>query len=93
MKKFKDIVMGDTVYDSWKKNIESIEKEVDDNEKILISITGKTNGGLVPEEVRTSKEYIEANRNFSQSFKKLQNYNKNSPVDFKRQRSKESRNR
>jgi len=78
-------------YSFWKVNKGTLEDDVDNMEKSLKDIAGVTNGGLVPEKIRTSKEYIKADQMFRRAFKKLQDFNKKSPKAFQRKLSKETR--
>jgi len=78
-------------YEIWKLNKQTLEDNVDIREKVLLSITGKTNGGVLPEKIRTSKEYQEANKNFKKAFKELQDFNKKSPKEFQKRFRKETR--
>jgi hypothetical protein len=75
----------------WKVNKSTLEDEVDRLDKALKNIVGNTNGGLVPDVIRTSKEYEKANAMFKKAFKKLQDFNKQAPKGFLKKLSKESR--
>ena len=77
-------------YGDWKQASDDINSEVDKLSDILQKFPSGSMG-LTPDEVRNSKEYKSAKKNFDNAFKKLQDFNKNSSKEFKRQKSKEHR--
>ncbi len=82
----------DIPYNNWKTEKEKLEQGVEDAESKLLTLAGKNKGGLVPEEIRTSREYISANKIFKDAFNALREFNRTSPKVFLGRERSEYRN-
>ena len=72
--------------DALYKEYYALEKENDIYDQELKKLTGS--GGLISDEVRKSKEYIEAKRKFDASFKKIKEFNQSEKSKKKREFAK-----
>lgn len=75
----------------WKVNKATLEDNVDTLDAALKKVAGDNKGGLVPDEIKSSDEYKEADSKFKKAFKELQDFNKASPKGFLSKASKEAR--
>lgn len=86
-------LMEEQDFSIWKVNKSTLEDDVDLFSKEINDISGNTSatGGLTSEEIRTSDKYKDANSRYKIAFKKLQDFNKNSPKGFLKKLSTEER--
>lgn len=92
MKTFREIALvEEQTYEDWNAESKKLNAEVDKADVEINKAAGKTNGGLVSDEVRQSKEYKTASSNYNKAFKALQNFNKLSPKAFMKRQAKEYR--
>jgi predicted nucleic acid-binding Zn-ribbon protein len=80
---FKDIFESNLEFDDWQDERNKLEHAVDELEAKLKKFPTLADG-RVSDEVRVSNEYIQAQKEFNVKFKELQNFNKNSPKEFKK---------
>ena len=77
-------------YDDWKTAKDDLNTVVDIiGAKLDSNPTGEM--GLTPDKIRKSKKYKQLDQDFKDIFKKLQDFNKKSPKEFKRREAKERR--
>ena len=74
MKSFKEFVVEN--FDAALKQKQSLEKEVDQaSDRLQKYKDKKGNMGLIPDEIRTSKEYQKDKQAYDQAFQKLRAFN------------------
>jgi len=87
---FKQKVTDTQSYEEWLKESKEIDKESDDASDAIKSFP-RNEMGLTPDNVKNTEEYKVANKNWNTSWKKLQEFNRTSPNEFKRRASNERR--
>ena len=81
-------------YETWKQQYDEVNNTVDELEKVLHGVIGKSQGsmGLLSDEMRSSSKYRKAQSAFQQAYRNMQAFNKSSDKKFMKQHAKEMRN-
>lgn len=80
-------------YTQWLTHQKTINDAVNISEKELKEITGKTNGGLISDTIKSTKEYQAANSKFNHFFRELREFNRSSPKSFQKRKAQETRSK
>lgn len=91
MKTFREIVEAVMSYEDWVLKYAELDKLVNDADKKLKDAAGKHPGGLVPDEVSSSKEFKDASNMFNKTNSAFKAFIKASDKKYMKRQSQEYR--